>query len=242
MRLLSFYRLILAPVLLAQGRKTQRTALRLPEASVERVGRVQGEGDLRELRLLFVGDSTMAGVGVRQQTEALASRTASNVAKQLNRPVFWQLIARSGVNTSQAQTLLELTNINPADVLITALGTNDVICQTPPRRFIEDYKRLLDTLLVRVGAGFTVVNGLPPLQITPALPQPLRWYFGRYACLLDNRLQQWVGLKRDMAYVSLQWASDRTMLAEDDFHPGPALYAAWSDRIATQITCHFRQE
>jgi len=242
MRLLSFYKLMPAPVLLAQGRKTQQTALRLPEASGERTGRIQRASNLSELRLLFVGDSTMAGVGVRQQTEALASLTASNVAKQLNRSVSWQLVAKSGVNTSHARSLLECTNVIPADVLITALGTNDVICQTPPRRFIEDLKRLLAMLRVPTGASFTVVNGLPPLHITPALPQPLRWYFGRYAHLLDSQLRQWVGLKRDMAFVSLQWASDTSKLAEDGFHPGPALYEAWAALIATQITCHFRQE
>ena len=238
MRLLSFYKLILAPVLLAQGRKIQQTALRLPEASGKRSGRIQGESNLSELRLLFVGDSTMAGVGVRQQTEALAFQTASNVAKQLNRSVSWQLVAKSGVNTSQSRSLLERTNILPTDVLITALGTNDVICQTPPRRFIEDYGRLLDTLSVPVRASFTVVNGLPPLHITPALPQPLRWYFGQYACLLDDQLRQWAGLKKDVAFVSLKWASDRTKLAEDGFHPGPALYEAWAGFIATQIICH----
>jgi lysophospholipase L1-like esterase len=239
MRSLSFYRLLLAPVLLAQGRKTRQTALRLPEACGERIGRVQGESNLTELRLLFVGDSTMAGVGVRQQTEALASQTAANVARQLDRSVHWQLVAKSGVNASQARSLLERTNVLPADVLITALGTNDVISQTPPRRFVEEYERLLESMLVR--ASFTVVNGLPPLHITPALPQPLRWYFGRYALLLDNQLRRWVGLKQDMAFVSLQWASDCTKLAEDGFHPGPALYEAWAALIATQITSHFRQ-
>jgi lysophospholipase L1-like esterase len=242
MRLLSFYKLILAPLLLAQGRKTQQTALRLPEASGERAGRIQGENSLSDLRLLFVGDSTMAGVGVRQQTEALASLTASNVAKQLNRSVSWQLVAKSGINTSQARSLLERTNVIPADVLITALGTNDVICQTPPRRFIEAHKRLLDMLHVPTRAGFAVINGLPPLHITPALPQPLRWYFGQYARLLDNQLQQWVGIKRDMAFVSLQWASDPSRLAEDGFHPGPALYEAWAALIANQITCHLSQK
>lgn len=242
MRFLSFYKLMLAPVLLAQGRKTRQTALRLSEACGERAGRIQRESNLSELRLLFIGDSTMAGVGVRQQTEALASLTASNVAKQLDRSVSWQLIAKSGINTSQARSLLERTHVIPADVLITALGTNDVICQTPPPRFIEDHNRLLDMLRVLTRATFAVVNGLPPLHITPALPQPLRWYFGRYARLLDNQLRQWVGFKRDVAFVSLQWASDPSKLAEDGFHPGPALYKAWAALIATQITCHFSQE
>jgi len=84
-------KILLGPVLLLQGRQVRRTALRLPEAVGERHGLVSFSGCERPLRLLFVGESTMAGVGVRDQRDALAYLTSVEVSR---------LMARSGVMRS----------------------------------------------------------------------------------------------------------------------------------------------
>jgi lysophospholipase L1-like esterase len=149
--------------------------------------------------------------------------------------VRWHLIAKSGVKTSQILDLTRREESFQADVLITAVGTNDVLAQTEPRRFIEAYERLVDGLLPKVGPRLAIISGLPPLHITPAVPQPLRWFFGRYAHLLDRGLRRWIRSQPNVSYVSLQWAADPTKLAEDRFHPGEGLYREWSHRIAQQI-------
>ena len=57
-------KVLLGPVLLAQGIYTRRMTPRLPEAEGERQGEA-GSGDV--LRLLIVGDSAAAGVGAATQ-------------------------------------------------------------------------------------------------------------------------------------------------------------------------------
>src|SRR6185437_14370723 len=99
--------------------------------------------------------------------------------------VAWQLVAKSGVNTSEALDMLKHSDLRPADYLVTALGTNDVTSQRRPSQFLQDYVALADTLRRRTGAVGLVVTGLPPLRILPAAPHPLRWYLGRYAIHLD---------------------------------------------------------
>jgi lysophospholipase L1-like esterase len=235
MRYLSILKVLLGPILLMQGRQTKRTALRLPEAEGQRHGSFSQEGCDKPLSLLFVGDSTMAGVGVTHQVAAIASQTAAEVSDLLSRTVRWHLIAKSGSKTREILELTRNEEFFQAEVLITALGSNDVLAQTEPRQFIDAYERLVDGLLPKVGPRFAVISGLPPLHITPAVPQPLRWFFGRYARLLDRRLHQWVRSQPDLSYVSLQWAADPTKLAEDRFHPGEGLYREWSHRIAQQI-------
>src|SRR5271170_2292146 len=101
MKLVSFYKIMLAPILLAQGRRMRRTALRLPEAAGERSGFISVGNELPELRLLFVGDSTMAGVGVSHQASALPFQVATILANRLVRSVRLQVVAKSGLNTSQ---------------------------------------------------------------------------------------------------------------------------------------------
>ena len=235
MRWLSIYKVVLGPVLLVQGRRVRRTALRLAEASGERMGFVEIEGGQSELKLLFVGDSTMAGVGVQHQSAALALQVVSNVATRLGRSVRWQLVAKSGLTTKQALEFARDHELYTADVLVTALGVNDVTSQRKPASFVADYEALVDALSKQVGASFSVISGLPPLHLTPAMPQPLRWYLGRCAHLLDEGLQQWIATRRNVAYVSLQWASNPKDMAEDGFHPGEKQYRVWAELVAESI-------
>jgi lysophospholipase L1-like esterase len=235
-------KMMLGPVLLAQGKKMRRTALRLPEAAGQRTGVILSEGSRSELNLLFVGDSTMAGVGVQHQTAALAFQVSSILAKQLGRSVRWQLVAKSGITTSQAFDFVKGQKLLPADVLVTALGVNDVTSQRTPRQFVADYEALIHVLLPRVGAQFAVVSGLPPLHITPVAPQPLRWYLGRCAHLLDEQLSKWIGSQRNITYVSLQWATDPKEMATDGYHPGESLYRKWASLVAESIASMLSQE
>ena len=95
--LLTAAKLALAPVLLWQGRQVRRNALRLPEAEGPREG-VAGTGKVC-LRVLIVGDSSAAGVGAKNQTQALAGRLSEALSQRLGGAVVWQLIARSGDTT-----------------------------------------------------------------------------------------------------------------------------------------------
>ena len=66
----SILKIALGPLLLVQGRRARRTALRMPEAAGQRQGWIPHRGSDNTLNLLFVGDSTMAGVGVAHQEAA----------------------------------------------------------------------------------------------------------------------------------------------------------------------------
>ena len=79
-------RLLLAPILLAQGRRVRQIALALPEATGPREG-VSGVG--LPLRLLVLGDSAAAGGGAATQTEALLGHVVTPLADSYQ--VQWQL-------------------------------------------------------------------------------------------------------------------------------------------------------
>jgi lysophospholipase L1-like esterase len=234
--MLTLYKFGLGPILLAQARWLRRTALRLPEAAGPRSG-MEGatDGAAEPLRILVVGDSSAAGVGVAEQANALAQPVARLLAVATGRPVAWQLVAKSGVNTREAFDLLTRSEIKPADYLVTALGTNDVTSQRKPGRFLCDYIALADHLGRRTGAVGMVVTGLPPLRILPAAPHPLRWYLGRYAIRLDRELRSWVDLHATRRYVSLEWAANPDDMAVDRFHPGPDQYRRWARLVSEQI-------
>ena len=236
--LLTVLKILLGPILLWQGKRTREQALRLPEASGGRSGVVSATGVKMPFRLLVVGDSSAAGVGVGQQSQALACLTASALAKQLQRPVAWQVIAQSGVNTAQTMALVEQNAINTADVVVFSLGVNDATTQVNAATYIENTAALWQTVQSKTGACYAVFCGLPPVHRFPALPQPLRFYLGQWAFWLDGALQTWV---REQG--QLYCANEKTMshasvgdMASDGYHPGPRIYAIWAQQVADLIT------
>lgn len=66
--LLSILKIVLAPVLAVQGRQVKKNTPRLPEAKGPRKG-IQENGG-KQIRLLILGDSAAAGVGVDHQDHA----------------------------------------------------------------------------------------------------------------------------------------------------------------------------
>ncbi|MCR5865588.1 MAG: SGNH/GDSL hydrolase family protein [Aquincola tertiaricarbonis] len=232
--MLLLYKATLAPALLWQGSRLRRTALRLPEPEGERSGVVAGTPGDRAVRVLVIGDSSAAGVGVEHQQEALAGPIAVALAQRTGCTVHWQLAARSGLDTVQARQFLRTVPLQPADVIVSALGVNDVTSQTPPALFVRQYKQLLRDVRRRTGARIGIVSGVPPLHQLPAAPQPLRWYLGQCARRLDQELQYFCEKEGRLRYLSLHWADPREM-SQDRFHPGPVQYARWAQMNAEAI-------
>lgn len=237
-------KIALFPLLAAQGLHVRRKALELPEAAGEREGEALPEagreraGEGRALRLLVVGDSSAAGVGVAQQHDALAGRVAASLADELGRPVRWQLVARTGNTALEALTQLrETERLGGADILLTAVGVNDVVRQVPRSRTLAQLSELHALARERAGVRYWLHSGLPPMHQFPLLPSPLRWLLGSQAELLNEELQDWLGDQADRALRRMP-ASLREnivaqgLVAEDGFHPGPRGYALWGESLA----------
>ena len=188
--LLTAAKLALAPVLLWQGRQVRRNALRLPEAEGPREG-VAGTGKVC-LRVLIVGDSSAAGVGAKNQTQALAGRLSEALSQRLGGAVVWQLIARSGDTTRVSLTAVRKLSLHPADVMVTALGLNDVLAQVSPKIWLARLDKLDRIAIKRAGVKHIVHAGIPPIHSFPLLPNPLRWVLGADALAYNRALRQWV--------------------------------------------------
>ena len=233
-------KLLLLPVLAAQGRRVRASALRLPEASGERHG-VLGEGAVK-LRVLIVGDSSAAGVGVATQAEALAGQLAQALAARSGGAVGWQLVAHTGATARDACEALREARLAPADLLVTALGVNDVVAQTRPARFLAALDELHALATARAGITHTWHCGLPPMGRFPLLPQPLRWVMGRDAARLDRALARHLAGQPRRLHLPLpqpepgaRGLQPSGWMAHDGFHPGPLGYRRWGEQVAEAI-------
>lgn len=222
--------LALSPVLIPQAIGVVRRALRLPEAAGPRSGTL-GSGP--PLSLLIVGDSSAAGVGVDTQKEALAGQLAALLAQDFT--VTWQLHAKTGATTRS--TLKSLRRLLPfkAEVIVTALGVNDVTHATPYPLWMRSQRRLLHHLQGTHRPHHIYVTAVPPLGSFPLLPNPLRWSIGRQAMRFDTALSQHIATMPGATHVALKLPMDTSLMAKDGFHPSPAIYAVWAKEMASRI-------
>lgn len=222
-------KLALAPLLVAQALATRRRAPVLPEPEGPRQGQV-GAG--RVLRLLIVGDSSAAGVGVRTQDEALAGHLTRTLARRSGRRVRWQLVAKSGITTVQALELLKQSDPAPAEIAVVVLGVNDVIDQLPSHRAVLQRAELVDWLRDHVGVRHVVFAPLPPVHRFPLLPQPLRHVMGSDARRHDEAVARWAATREDVSHLPIAYALGPEHMAEDGFHPGEPVYRACGEALA----------
>lgn len=228
-------RLLLGPVLLMQGRAVRRDILRLPEPDGPRSG-ITGKGD--GLKLLIFGDSSAAGVGCAQQSEALAGCLVGHLSTHF--VVDWTLHARTGWTTREAEAELSALDGQSFDIAICCLGVNDITTETGIGPWLESYHRVCEHLRVRLCVSHIFVSGLPPMGRFPALPQPLRWYMGMQKARHEAALARWSGERPSVTRVPIDLDMQTSDMAGDGFHPGPRVYAAWSGILADEVVAWSR--
>jgi lysophospholipase L1-like esterase len=220
----------LAPLLYLQGKAVRRSVPALPEPAGPREGR-KGEGG--RLRILVLGDSAAAGVGVSTIDESLTGQLVDCLSASY--VVEWQLVAKTGATTSSTLKHLNKSRLGPYDVCVTSLGVNDVTSGLGINAWLVQQRSLRQQLRRDLGVAHLIISGLPPMHGFPALPQPLRWWLGARATAYDEHLQKDLRGEADVSFLSLRFTDDVRGMAADGFHPGPTVYREWAKRVATLV-------
>lgn len=223
----------LLPVLFAQGYWLRRSTPRLPDAAGPLAGNVAGEG--KPLRLIALGESTVAGIGARTHETSLAGQLALALHRHARRSVDWTVVARSGINARQcrAELVPKLAGCR-ADVVVIALGVNDAIEFHTARRWSSDIETLIADVRAEVGDALVLLSGVPPLDYFPALPQPLSFVLGARSAALERASVSLTKTLKRVVHVPFQIDSDRRddLFCADGFHPSELGYSEWAKQLA----------
>ncbi|MDJ0821507.1 MAG: SGNH/GDSL hydrolase family protein [Paracoccaceae bacterium] len=215
------------PIAVPQALWVSYRAAKLPEAAGPRSGR---EGDGPPLRMMLLGDSSIAGVGVQHQDEALAGQLVRRLCD--SREIHWRVVAKSGATTASTLTMLEDEDDHTYDTVVLGLGVNDAKNGVAMSAWERRYRDILDILRERHAAESVLISGLPPVRQFPLLPWPLNDVVGARVEAFDAILRDLAEEYDEASYVSLEIDIEASQMAEDGFHPGPELYAEWADRAA----------
>lgn len=223
-------RIALLPVLVWQGLRVRRRALVLPEASGPRTG-TSGQG--QALRLLILGDSSAAGVGVDDQSQALLGQTVKHLEPHFE--VSWRLLAKTGATSKSALTKLKTEPRVQYDVAVLALGVNDAVRLLPLRVWRQQQAELRRVLRSEFAVQRLIVTAVPPIAEFPALPKVLQWILGAHAARMDMRLEQDLLSEPSATYLTFDLPFTTEFMARDGYHPNARFNALWGQVAAQHI-------
>ncbi|UZD65719.1 SGNH/GDSL hydrolase family protein [Marinobacter sp. AN1] len=223
----------LSPVLIYQGKQARRNTVRLPEASGEPFGQY-GEG-IPERRVLVIGESTAAGVGVQTHNQGLASQLARRLHERTGRVTEWHTFGINGATLAELMAQLDIDTLPEADLVLLSMGVNDTTALTPRSRFRQQLVTLGEQLRNRYDSPLGLLS-VPPMHRFTALPSPLRQVMGWRARQLDG-VYRALARTQPEAFVHLGYpaVTDAGLLAADGYHPGESGYRLMGETLAELV-------
>ncbi|OTG76665.1 lipase [Acinetobacter sp. ANC 4169] len=231
--LLKISTLALIPSLIIQGNAVKKNTLRLPEPEGNRQGSV---GNGKPLSILIVGDSAAAGVGVEIQDDALLGAVLNQL--QDGYEISYQLEATTGHSSGQVIKTVKNMPAQHFNVVITSVGVNDITKLTSPKGWIKKQQQLYAEINQKFTPELIIAAGVPPMNLFPALPNPLAWLFGQYAKGMNKNLAKFVQQHANMQWIEYDLQRFRALnleMAKDGFHPSKEIYTLWGEQVADKI-------
>jgi lysophospholipase L1-like esterase len=235
-----------------QALYVKRTTIRLPDADGKPFGKTNtiisskddktSNNDL--IRLLHVGESTVAGVGVEHLKSGFTVNLAASLSEDMGRQVFWSLFGENGIRVSELKqkltaqleqlNTLKLLGENQYELAVVTMGVNDSTKFTSVKQWRTSLEQSIK--LIRYATkGPIFFTQVPPLAQFPALPAPLKYLLGLRSTILDTELKQLCDQSEGVFYLgsSLQVAPE--MMAIDGYHPSELGYQHWARQISPLI-------
>jgi len=229
------------PILHWQGKRIRANIPDLGEAQ-EPQG-VIGEG-AQPIRLLAIGESAIAGVGVRTHKDGMVGHMAAYLSKFTGRSVNWEVVAKSGYTARQVNEILvpKLPEKN-YDLLVIGLGGNDTFQVNSPLRWRRDLEKLLKAIRLWQPGVPILFSNLPPVGEMPAFSSSLKFIFRKISSGLDQALAQLVETEAKVWYCRKQIKFEEwrqrvsaeyqiTDFFSDGVHPSSMTYRLWGEELA----------
>ncbi len=222
---------VMLPLFATQGLWARARTPRLPPATGPQSGRC-GHGP--SLRLLALGDSIIAGVGVESTWQALPASLADNLSRRRRQCVTWTAHGENGARTKDLLAWLDAHDSVRADLVVISNGINDLTSLLPLAGFIASKQEFYARLGKLFPGALLVQLGLPPLGSFPALPRPLRQMLGRKTMVFDAALGQ-ACLSANVLHLPFDAMPEPTMFARDGYHPNVQGIRIWAEAVGEHI-------
>ena len=228
----------LLPIIYFQGKKIKKEIPLLPEA-LEPKGTVD-LGFKKNLNVLFIGESSFAGVGSDLHKNSFAGHFSIDLAQQFHRNVIWKVYAKTGYNLERIhQNLLPKITEIKCDLLVIGIGGNDTFEMKSPGNWNKNLNILIKKLQHRFPVTPILFAQLPTIEAFPAFTKEMRIVLGRHKHILAETLYNNVLESKNIFYPPdkinipewmAQLEDDQTVLEffSDGIHPSELCYKLWA--------------
>ena len=233
-RLLPLLSWLAFPAYVWQGVGVRLRTERMLPAEGPVIHEIAGAGE--PVRLLVIGDSSAASVGIGRTADGLAARLGAALAAATGRPVAWRA---AGFNSATAGQLRDFVVPNLpwqdwTDIVV-AVGTNDMKNFHSARRFRREFGGLLYALKARFPRARIVWSPVIDMRQVPALPPLLAKILEIRAAVVNEAGERLCAERGAVAATRLPVDDPAAGFSRDGFHASEAGYAAWAAHLAPVI-------
>ncbi len=225
-------------LILPQALFVKKTTIRLKEAQGASHGETEGKAP--SIRLLHLGESTVAGVGVKDIQQGFTANLAYSMSQKTNQQIHWQALGVNGVCLRDLLTLIEQQPLKPCDVALVSMGVNDTTKFTSIKNWRTQINSTIAQLLT-ITQGPVVFTQVPAMMQFPALPAPLKYFLGLRSTILNRELKQICKQYPRVHFVASLPAITPLLMAEDGYHPNAQGYKEWAYDISPKILEHYNE-
>ena len=222
---------LLLPVYVIVGSFIRHRTVRMAPAFGPTRGTIPGAG--KPIRLLVLGDSAVAGVGVPRSRQALPARIAVEMAEQTGRTVLY---SSYGNNSAVAGDLRDYVVPNLPEQafthIVVVVGANDAKNFHSGSRWRREFGTLLYALRARYPDANIVWSRLFEFRKLPAIPAPLGWFLDLRRSIVC-RIADELCLERGAHAAPWMDVTHADGLSLDGFHPSALGCRAWAVHLAT---------
>ena len=226
------------PIYIVQGLYVRKTSMRLSPASGPRSGQF-GQGDA-ELKVLSIGDSSAAAVGLEKTSGAIGPQLANKLHDRTGKTVLWHI---SGHNSAVAGEIRDhvVPNLEPVEYshIFIMLGTNDMKNWHSVKRLKKEFGSLLYALRTRFPEAKIYWHQAIDFRRAPALPEPLGSVLNLRVGLLNRKGAQ-LCVERGAICIPPLPIVEASGYCEDGFHANERGYDVWSDHLLDHLDCEPR--
>ena len=236
----------LLPLMYFQGKKIKASVPRLPEA--KGIKGLSSVSSKKTLRMITIGESTIAGVGVNTHQEGFTGTLANELATEWKTGIDWKVYAKSGYTAKRVkEKIIDLITEKYIDFIVIGLGGNDAFELNTPKKWNRDVRELIKSIRLKFkGVPILFIN-MPPIKEFPAFTSLIKLTIGNLVNIFGKELEKTVKDFEHVYYYSqeirvvdfIRKFNLKTEQADffcDGVLPSKKTYQIWAKDVSNFIT------
>lgn len=246
----AFISIPVLPLLYFQGKNIRKKVPQLPEAK-EPKGIVKSNFT-KTLNLLSIGESTIAGVGVRFHKNGFTGALANTLATELKSTINWRVYAKSGYTVAKICTkIIPKIEEKEVDIIVIGMGGNDAFTLNYPKKWRADITNLVTLLQNKYPKTPIYFTNMPPIKEFPAFTKLIKFVIGNLVEILGENLEKTLKHTANVSYYNevitlKKWSkkhglpnNNSKIYFSDGVHPSELTYSVWGKEMGFFIAKNF---